>query len=266
MKLAVVVSSCDHFENCWEPFIFGFRKYWPDCPYPVYIISNFKELADETVRFIKVGEDRAWATNLRTAVEQIDAEYILYMQEDYWLNAPVDTAFFEQQLRYCDEQRVDHLRLSQPFMDQYRIDDTHALSPAEKEKYAFALQTIIWRRSTLLEMVVDGWTGWDFEAKICRYVVEKGIKCRAEVLLSSCEPQYTFNYPDGTGVRKGRWTVAGYRYLIDNGFEKLARTRTTEGPVLDYWNHFRGRHEQCWLLRGLASAIIRTMNKYKWNF
>lgn len=40
--VAVVVASCDAYADLWEPFFRLFRRYWPDCPYPVYLGSNFR--------------------------------------------------------------------------------------------------------------------------------------------------------------------------------------------------------------------------------
>ena len=65
-NVSIVVSSCDLFEDCWAPFIHSMRKYWPDCEWPVYVISNHKAIdGPEGFSFIKVGEDLKFASSVK---------------------------------------------------------------------------------------------------------------------------------------------------------------------------------------------------------
>ena len=108
-NIAIVVSSCDFFQDCWEPFIYSIQKYWPDCPWPVYIISNEKEIKTPMgISFIKVGKDRLFASNLRTALHKIDADYIIYLQEDYWLNQRVDNNAIVEHINYRVQKQLDY--------------------------------------------------------------------------------------------------------------------------------------------------------------
>ena len=84
MKVSVVVTSCDHFSECWEPFIKSIDKHWGDCPWDINIISNYQSIKSEKVKFINVGEDKGWASNLKVALKQIDSNYIIYLHEDYF--------------------------------------------------------------------------------------------------------------------------------------------------------------------------------------
>jgi catechol 2,3-dioxygenase-like lactoylglutathione lyase family enzyme len=88
-SIAILVSSCDAFFDVWRPFAFFFRKYWGDCPFPVYLIVNQLRIRSEFIEAIAVGEDRGWASNMKLALEKIDAPRVLYLQEDYFLNGPV---------------------------------------------------------------------------------------------------------------------------------------------------------------------------------
>ncbi len=40
-ELAILVCSCDKYADVWEPFFKLFFKFWPDCPYPIYLLSNY---------------------------------------------------------------------------------------------------------------------------------------------------------------------------------------------------------------------------------
>lgn len=260
-KTVIVVSSCDAFKDCWEPFLYSVKKYLAEMPYEIYIISNFLELPDDKIAFIKVGEDKGWASNLKKALTQIDADYILYMQEDYWLTRNINTDKFRAQVDYCNNNGVDYLRLSYPYCDKYRIDSMFAMSPVESEKYALCLQPAIWKKETLEKLLIEGWSGWDYEAKVCQYVVDNKIPIKAQVVLSYGDEEQKLWYVDYTAVRKGKWTRPGAAYLRNNGFERLLKNRKTEGWLIDklaIWRNIPIFHP-------FASGLIRMLNKFKWN-
>lgn len=261
-KSAVVVSSCDAYRDCWGPFIFSIKNHWGDLDMPVYIISNHEEIIDEIVKFIKVGDDKGWASNMKAALQHINADYILYLQEDYWLVEKVDNTKIQEQFAYCQKEGIGMLRLSYPYYDQYQIDSLHAISPIAKEKYALCLQAAIWKKSTLQDLLVDGWTGWDFETKLHSRYAERVRMIRAQVMLDTVDDGYKIKYVDGTGIRKGRWTQDAVRFLKENGFEDLIKKREVEGKWLRWLIDLR----DSFILKYPATAIIRLMNKYHLNF
>lgn len=232
MKVAVVVSSCDAFQECWDPFIFSLNKYWADCPWDVYIVSNYNSVDSENVNFILVGEDKGWASNLKKAISQIDADYIVYLQEDYFLDFKVDSAQIKQHLAYCSENNIDYLRLFGPFFDEYAIADTpYSLSPKSK-RYRLCLRSAIWKKKSFDKILIDGYSGWQFEWDIERYLVKNNITINSLVIQSQFYPHKAISSLGHTAVHKGMWTQSGYDYLKENGFEKILNKRTKEGYLI----------------------------------
>src|SRR5437773_912082 len=41
--VTILVSSFDGYSDCWGPVCHGFTKYWPNCPYPVLLMTNEKD-------------------------------------------------------------------------------------------------------------------------------------------------------------------------------------------------------------------------------
>src|SRR5450755_1127016 len=89
-SVAIIVSSCDAFFDAWRPFVFFFRTHCSDCPFPIFLIVNLLRVRSNFIQPISVGPDRDWAANMQVALNQITQPYILYLQEDYFLNGPVD--------------------------------------------------------------------------------------------------------------------------------------------------------------------------------
>ena len=261
MSIVILVSSCDKFADCWEPFLFSFNKCWPDCPFPKYLISNHKGWEGDRQGFknIKVGEDKGWSTNMKTAIdlEDISSEFILYLQEDYWLTTPIHTDFILSQIAYCQHKNLDYLRLTFPWMDHYQIDNIHALSPIGKEQYAVCLLAAIWKKDSLYRLLVPGWSGWDFEAKVETLDLSA---FHAEVLMEKVSKS-EFHFVDA--VRRSRWTRIGVNFLNKNNFRYLIKGRSKEGYIYTtIVNSMRINK----LFNIIGSRLIRIMHRNKWYF
>src|SRR5882724_6357915 len=96
-RITVIVNSTDSFEDCWVPFFTLFDRYWADCPYPLVLNTERKQFQFPglDLRASCVGPSQhpgaaGWSESLIRCLHQVDSEYILYLQEDYFLNAPVD--------------------------------------------------------------------------------------------------------------------------------------------------------------------------------
>ena len=255
----IIVNSCDAFADCWRPFIHSVNKEWGDCPWPVYIISNNKEIeTTERIKFLKVGEDKKFASNLKKALSVIDSQYIIYLQEDYFLNQKVDQKAIEDHIVYCIEHDVDYMRLGMPFI-KGDVENTIYSTNKLTDKYALCLQAAIWKKETLESLLFDGWSGWDFEYKIQRYAMENNM----DLNILGLNQKYNFkgiNYVEGTAVRKGRWTNGGYKYLIDEGFTELILLRGREGRLFAYLQTVTG------IFFVPARILVRIMKYFKWNF
>ncbi len=259
MNIVVVVSSCDFFKDCWEPFIYSIKKFWTDCPYPIYIVSNNESIDTPAgISFIKVGDDKKFASNLRAAINQIDADYIIYLQEDYWLNKRVNNDDIARHLEYCIMHQIDYLRLTSPFLNGTYVSDCYKKYTLE-QRYAICLQAAIWKRGTLIALLREGDSGWDFEYKIQQYAIQSHIVVDA----LGIKKEYAdsgINYVRGTAVRKGLWTIEGYQFLKENGFSSLLSRRGREG-----W-FFGNIIDNQGPLRLICLAIVKIMMKFKLNF
>ena len=71
--------------------VYSLDKYWPDCEWPRYLVTNYADEDLPNTTIIHVGDDhRSWCNLARMGMEAIDADYILFFQEDYWLAKSVN--------------------------------------------------------------------------------------------------------------------------------------------------------------------------------
>jgi len=166
-SVAIVVSSCDAFFDAWRPFVFFFRKHWSDCPFPVFLIVNRLQVRSNLIRPIGVGPDRDWAANMQVALRQIPQPYVLYLQEDYFLNGPVDREQLAADFAYAFEHDAASFCFygrSQLERDFVKLNDRFGIVPRESDGRT-RLQATLWKKGVLQSALRPGETAWNMEAR-----------------------------------------------------------------------------------------------------
>ena len=260
MKTIVLISSCDGFLDCWEPMIYSIKKHWPDCPFPIYFVSNYKSSPEKTVTFLKVGKDLGFASNLKNALKMVDCEYVIYLQEDYFIDNAIDNFSIMNHIQHCKDNNIDLLKIDDytVLRDNLRIKDTIYCENPIDIKYSLDTSAAIWKKSLLEQVCLEGYSGWDFERKIVPYIQAAGIKINSEIIHSSLFPQKGIKYVKYTAVTRGRWTRDGVRFLRENGFDNIISNRKVEGKLSAF---FISLYSPLSILRIPISLIIKILQK-----
>jgi hypothetical protein len=166
-SVAVIVSSCDAFFDAWRPFVFFFRKHWSDCPFPTFLIVNRLRVRSDFIQPITVGPDRDWAANMQVALNQIAQPYVLYLQEDYFLNGPVSCEQLAADFAYAFERDAASFCFygrSQLEPDFVPLNDRFGIVPRESDGRT-RLQATLWKKSVLQSALRPGESAWNMEAR-----------------------------------------------------------------------------------------------------
>ena len=153
---SVVISSCDTRNDIWHPFFTLFFRYWPDCPFPIYLISNYKKYNDPRVKTISVGEDRGWATNMKTALKQIPTPYVLAMLDDLFLEKNTNTNYIKSLVNHAQNNSIGYIGLV-PFFDIDKdYTDAFNLGRISKSVDRISHRASLWDKKVLSSLLVDG--------------------------------------------------------------------------------------------------------------
>jgi hypothetical protein len=237
-SVAIVVSSCDAFFDVWRPFAFFFRKHWPDCPFVTFLITNELRVRSASVQALPVGRDRGWASNMKTALRQIDHAHVLYLQEDYFLDRAVRREQLAADLAYAFEQNADALCLrarTDLERDFQPINDRFGVVPRDSDGRT-RCQTTLWKRDALLHALRDGETAWEMErlgSERTRDMLVLSYSTRENASLS-----YLMS-----GIVRGLWTP-----------EALAMCRQHRFTIAP---HFRGTYSPYSPIRRMRRALTR---------
>jgi hypothetical protein len=105
----------------------------------------------------------AKSDQLRRLLESIDDEYLILLEEDFYLLRPVDLQLLDQVCDFCVEKGVD--RFSLQSKNAYRVSDwsqsceqvgSHPVYEAPLQATLFALEASVWKRSFLLNHLRAG--------------------------------------------------------------------------------------------------------------
>lgn len=229
--VTILVNTSDSFEDCWNPFFFLFKKYWPKCNYPILLNTEFKEyvFADLNIKTSKANapypERRlTWSECLIEALKQIETPLVLYLQEDYFIEQPVGVEVIKKfALHLKENPNVKYIGLTHfgnyPPFTPY-ADDNNLWSVAKNSRYRVSTQAGIWDRNTLLSYLRPDENGWMFEI----FGTQRSKKCKGLFLTANREIFHPdkgtaiINYVH-TGIIKGQWHEAIPTLFKLNGIE-----------------------------------------------
>ena len=205
---AVLVVSCDGYKDLWGPCITLFKKFWKNCPYPVYLVSNTIAADFPGIKPIKTGSDISWSDNLLIALDAIPEEYVLLYIEDLFLIQEVDSPSIEQLISRCMQEHWNYLRLNPTPQGDERIDD-HVSIISPGSVYRSSVVFSVWNKSTLRQLLRPGESAWDFEEiGTQRTDAYDGFHASNKILLHACNT-----------VIKGVWELKALKTIQKLGIQ-----------------------------------------------
>ena len=242
-NLTVYVSSCDGYSDCWAPFFRLFGRYWPDFGGRIFLGTEYRDYAVEGLpvhaqqlcrkRGVPASQRVPWSRFTRWALEEIDADIVLFMQEDFFLRAPVRSDDIDRFLTLMEEHpdiACIHLTDQGPLPEGPSAFDRLDVVQ-RKQRYRVSCQCALWRRAELLSLLRDDESALEFEKFASRRSAAAGHlfltvnrdfvrKDRYEIV------PYVF-----TGIIQGRWYREVVPIFAENGIEvDYARRGFTDEP------------------------------------
>jgi len=159
---ALLVVTCDKYSDLWNLFVGQFRRYWPDCALPKYILTNETTAQFDGFTNLRIGGDVSWSDNLSCALDLIPEDYVLLFLDDLVLKGPVNTALLSEALAWARSVRPDHLRLNATERPDERIDGVIGRI-REGAIYRTSTVLTLWRKQALRSLLKPGESAWQFE-------------------------------------------------------------------------------------------------------
>jgi hypothetical protein len=163
---AVLVNTTDTFEDCWMPFFTLFSQYWPDFSGNLYLNTESKVFSYPGLKIVSVQNgERVWSDCVRKALDIIEEEYVLYLQEDYFFKDYVRTNLLEKYFGYMQKYDIDCIHLTDQYSEgPFKKTNIDGLMEVDqKAPYRISCQAAIWKKEVLRSYLRKGESGWYFE-------------------------------------------------------------------------------------------------------
>lgn len=226
-QLAVLVNTSDGFDDCWDPFFQLFLKYGGDLNLaPIYLNTErktftFKHLDLHSTKVWHTDQSRpTWSECLSRALDTIAEPYVLYLQEDYFIDKPVNIDWINRALHTLSQESntgVIYLNSYGPQFQQHtrRPDGFVEIKPPVS--YLLSTQAAIWRKEVLSDLICSWENGWMFEkfgSLRAQKLHSKFLSVNPEMMQTAPVIDYIY-----TGVMKGQWKRECVELFAHEGIE-----------------------------------------------
>ena len=206
-NLAILTPSCDKYAETWPALYQLLDKHWPTLDRPRYLISNTRTYPDAQIHHILIPNEKSWSDNMIQALDKIPEDYVLIIEDDYMITAPVN----EERLKILyDQMRAEgaaYLGLidvsNDPKTPHATVPGLGYLSP--EADYRNSLQACIWKKSVLKSVLISGENPWRFEL----YGIERTRALKEPFMCVTNNPPIQYF----GALEKGRWLQYSVDYL-----------------------------------------------------
>lgn len=168
-RFVLFVLSCDAYQDLWDDFFNLRDRYWKDCPYNWYLITETADYYRNNVEVIKCGKDLNWAGRLRHAINLVDSDFYGLLLEDFFICEPIKNNIINELIDIMSENDVTFLNTSDVFhsiigMKEKSFFKDHLIIIPPHRRYGVSAQAAIWQRQYLLDKLGEGdYSAWQFE-------------------------------------------------------------------------------------------------------
>jgi len=172
--VTVLVNSTDSYEDAWYPFFKLFATYWPACESAIVLNTETKSFrylglqitASRVGKYWSHNRQMTWSECLLRCLAIVNTPLILYLQEDFFLDAPVEVAQLREFAEYMIEHQIAHIGLTHfgshgPF---HPTDHPLLWEVDRHARYRIALQAGLWNVRQLSRHIRPHENPWQLES------------------------------------------------------------------------------------------------------
>ena len=175
-RLAFLMSSCDAYEDLWDPFFECIEKCWSDIPYPLYLNTEHiqyhpgKSINLKVTTINQTKEKKmSWSKRFIDVLNRIPQEYIFLVLDDFFLCDKADNSYFEEVLNILDRDnsiasfQLCGTRMRNANADNYELSERLKYDLIWENGWRTHFVPTIWRKSVLLKWLRSWESIWGFE-------------------------------------------------------------------------------------------------------
>ena len=171
-NVALLVHTCDRYQFLYKGFEYFFTKYWDkEINCNCYFATEELNVTISGFTNIQSGKG-AWADRLsRLLQHQIKEDYVLYFQEDMWLNKKVNPKFFNQLFKLAISNNWKQVKLHSSevyhtiptgyFIEGFNIAQLNN----QQSDFLMSHQVTLWNKAFLITQLLKNEHPWRNERR-----------------------------------------------------------------------------------------------------
>ena len=205
-----LVSSCDKYEDAWEPFFRLFHIMGADqaTSNPAVLNTESKQYDCDfmQVRTVNTPQKATWSERILHVLEQIDTEFVFHVLEDFFIQQPFNHAYFSKVMDYMrshPEAGAMHLTPN----GRFPKDAEDMFLERKFDKLNITVTCVVWRRDFLMKLLRRHENIWQFEW----YSTFRAKKFFPDVKIMQYNEKfpiifdYRVNIAEGYGITESKW-------------------------------------------------------------
>ena len=231
-SISIVIVSCDRYKDLWDSFFYCFFKYWPDCDFKVYLISNYEVFNDNRVTQVQIGNDLSYTENLLRGIEKIDSEWILLWLEDCMFSSKIDNQRVNRIIDLAvSTPNLGYLKLSNDLPLSYEVEKLKLIGKLPKGiRYRSAIGMALYRKDVLVKLLVPGETAWQAD--------KSSLSDNFDEDFYALSSSFFHNplLPYENTVIKGKWNRSAIDFLKKHKFNEMIVKRDMQSYYSYFYN------------------------------
>lgn len=257
-KMAIVGIFYDGYKDLWIDFLNLFQKFWPDCPYELYIVNQDEKIeTDGKFKVLNAGIDAEYSRKVQYAVNNIDAEYFLLLLDDFFLSRKLEQNTLVNLMEYIIKNEINYCSLplddfSSTFKGKKITDFKGARKISPKSEYTVSCQPAIWNKNFLSQCIGnDNYNAWVFEG-----VYAKSKYAHTSIFLDNCIAQVDNLMHLKHGALQGRMIPKTSKY-----YKKIGYIMSNERQTLSRIQYSKHRAKS--IVKGIVPLKLQKYIKSK---
>jgi hypothetical protein len=168
-RIAVFISCSDSRHDVLERVLPSILKFWPDCPYPIFVGTNSPLDKWPNVTSL-LAKPQGWRAECLTQVARIQATHLIVILDDFLFQGPVDQDLLSVLVSKVTESSIAYLRLLPMGKSlRQRVTGTRNHTAEQVQRiepgrpFYSCLQIAIWKKQHFESMLKLQGSIWDFE-------------------------------------------------------------------------------------------------------
>lgn len=166
-SLGILVLSCDKNKWLLKIFFEQFAKFWPGCPYNVYLSMEHGQFQYQGINIINISHKgkMEWCARTKEALQKMKEDYVLILLDDFIIEEPVNEYLLNYFFSILKENELSNIILTPVPNEKNYMDCPYKqlLHRNRFGRYKTSLQCGIWKKKVLQELLVNDENAWEFE-------------------------------------------------------------------------------------------------------